>query len=183
MTPNQAEELHDIIRESGLPDEEMRRLHTIVEVDVDAAARRGHAYVKITSNGIPHETKICAVDQAGRTVPLEVAYIKFEIDCQRGNLVLGSPKHLEMGGPAFECELNLETNDVAIRKLAAAMPVYPLGPSIEDLDEEPTQPPALPPTPAIVIPPKVVTKVVANAVGPHVHDYVDGLCHGCLRRE
>lgn len=156
MTPNQAEELHDIIRTAELPDEEQRRLHDVVARDVDTPARKGISYVKITSDGTPYNTRVLAVDVHGRTVPLDCSFIRFEMHPHGGTVVLGLPL------PGVEVDLDLETHETVIRKLAQEIDLK----DATDLDSDTV--------PGVKVePPR----------GPHVHVYIDGLCKGCGKRE
>lgn len=142
MTPNQAEELHECIRISGLPPEERKRLHAIVAADIDTPARKGHAYIKVWSNGVPCDTRIEAVDSAGRSVPIEVNRIEYVLDMRTAALKLRRDRLQADGGYGDEVEFILPTNDIVVRRIGEVL--KPTTSNVADIDAEPEVTPPVP---------------------------------------
>lgn len=212
MTPTQAEELHELIRTSEYDEAERKRLHGVVERNIDAPARKGMAYIKVTSDGTAPGSHVFAVDTSGRAHELEVGRVEIHM-CPRD----GVSATLHFPRQCVELDLNLETSDVAIARIAEHVHLQ----SIEDdLDADPitteditdvAKPPCdvvKPPgwrctrgkhpvgTPCAAVPdytqpapPKNTVRFEATpgervrVSGPHVHSFVNGTCNGCGKRE
>lgn len=187
MTPNQAQELHDVIRESRLDTIEQRRLHAIVDADVTPPPRKGHGYIRLVSNGEPFETTIEAVDAHGSKVSLEIECIDVHIDCKRSELVMSSPSNIAMkaAGTAWQAVLTYPAMDLDIKRLGDA-----LGPMRHDSIDDP---PDDPPDTGVIDEPEQpdtteeITKVEKpkgeQPRGRHEHTFVDGVCGWCGKRE
>lgn len=185
MTPNQAQELHDVIRTSGLTHDEQRRLHIVVDGAITTPPRKGHGYIRLIANGDPFDTVIEAVDAAGNYVGLEIEAMSFDLDCKRGRLVLtGSPKFaIKPPATGYQAVLTLPVGDVDITRLGEA-----LGPQVYDMDAAPDDEPA--DTELVDIDTDdVITKVETPKPrgeaprGPHEHTFVNGTCGWCGKRE
>lgn len=189
MTPNQAQELHDVIRTSGLTHDEQRRLHIVVDGSITTPPRKGHGYIRLIANGDPFDTVIEAVDAAGNYVALEIESFEFKLDCKRGELVIRKGSGLAFKPPrtGYQAVLTLPACDVDIERLSDVF-----GPPDGDIDAEPTAFTAdadelhdddpLPSTEEIT---KVETPKPRGEQprGPHEHTFVNGTCGWCGKRE
>mgnify|MGYP001561892159 CR=1 FL=1 len=185
MTPNQAAELHDVIKTSDLNDSEQRRLHAVVDAAITTPPRKGHGYISAVFNGDPFDSVIEAVDAAGNHVPLELERFTFDAGCKKQELTMnGVGWEARTHGTACQAVLTLPVSNLDIQRLGDAF-----GPPNQDIDGPPdaggdyadeiTE---------AAKPDDVITKVETPKKreaprGPHEHAFVNGVCDWCGSRE